>query len=402
MKILYHHRTRGTDAQRVHILEIVNAFRDLGHDVEIASVVETEQQDAEREASEASWKTIVRTIPFAYEIVQLAYNAVGLPWLVAKIIRSKADFVYERYSLFCFCGVMAAWLTRRPIVLEVNSPFALELSLHNDIRAVRFAHWTERVICNAATAVIVVSSPLRQILQQNRIKASKLVLMPNGVNLAHLQSGADTTSIRRRFGIDGRLVVGFVGWFKQWHGLQSLIETFDRSGMASKGAVLLLVGDGPATGALKETVAQRGLENSVFFTGPIPHEQIPPYLNVIDVAIQPAANEYCCPMKIIEYMGLGKTIVAPRQENIDELLPDEAAIKFTPGDTESLADALVRAVTDAELRCRTGKAAYELLQSRGMLWISNAERVIGLVSGHKAGGRSPVPQKSNSFNVQRP
>jgi glycosyltransferase involved in cell wall biosynthesis len=400
MKILYHHRTRGTDAQRVHILEIVNAFRELGHEVEIVSVVATERQDAEREASEASWKRIVRRIPFAYEIVQLAYNLVGFPWLAAKIINSKADFVYERYSLFCFCGVLAAWITRRPIVLEVNSPFALELSTDNDIRAARFAHWTERAICNAASAVIVVSNPLRRILEQNRVKASKLVLMPNGVNLEHLRSAGDAKAIRRQLGIDGRVVVGFVGWFKQWHGLHTLIDTFDRSDLASKGAVLLLVGDGPAADSLKQTVKQRGLENSVFFTGPISHEQIPPYLNAIDVAVQPAANEYCCPMKIIEYMGLCKTIVAPKQENIQELLPDRAAVMFTPGDADSLADALTRAVTDASLRQRTGKAASEELHSRGMFWARNAERVIALMST-RSGGQSPVIRKSNSFNAQR-
>src|ERR1022692_911369 len=50
------------------------------------------------------------------------------------------------------------------------------------------------------------------------------------------------------------------------------------------------------------------------------------YLDLIDIAVQPAANEYCCPMKILEYMALGKPIVAPRQENIQDLLREGESV----------------------------------------------------------------------------
>src|SRR6185295_19780529 len=127
MKILYHHRTRATDAQKVHILEMIEAFRELGHPVTVASLVETEGQseNPEREAQESAAKKLVRRIPLASEIIQLAYNIIAIPWLIYSIHRTGADLVYERYSLLNFSGVVAAALTGRPIVLEVNAPLAL-------------------------------------------------------------------------------------------------------------------------------------------------------------------------------------------------------------------------------------------------------------------------------------
>ena len=104
-------------------------------------------------------------------------------------------------------------------------------------------------------------------------------------------------------------MIGFVGWFRPWHGLEMLIDAFHRAELGWKGAKLLLIGDGPATPALRKQVAALGLEECVVFAGAVPHDAIPEYLALVDIAAQPAANAYCCPMKVIEYMAMAKPIV---------------------------------------------------------------------------------------------
>src|SRR5262249_11515428 len=128
MKIVYHHRTRSTDAQRIHIQEIVLAFQKLGHEVEEVSLVplDAQQHNAQGDAGNQQWKKLVRKVPFAYEMAQLGYNLVGLPLLLWRVFRLRPDFIYERYALFNFVGAITAKLCRVPLVLEVNSPFALE------------------------------------------------------------------------------------------------------------------------------------------------------------------------------------------------------------------------------------------------------------------------------------
>jgi glycosyltransferase involved in cell wall biosynthesis len=342
--------------------------------------VETSNRSSEpeREARESGWKKLFHRIPFSSELVQLGYNLFAIPWLLSKIHSSHADFIYERYSLLNFSGVAAAALSGRPIVVEVNSPLALEMSRAKEIRARRFATWMERVICNSATKVVVVSGPLRRIMIQNGVQESKLCLMPNGVNLQRF-TGHSELELRESLGIGGRVVIGFVGWFKRWHGLELLLEAFFRSGLWRSQAVLLLVGDGPATQELKDYVAKIDLQDSVIFAGPVMHERIPAYLDIVDIAVQPAANEYCCPMKILEYMGLGKAIVAPRQENIEELLDDGRDAKlFRPGDVESLARTLAVLTTDSQLRLNIGQSALRTIHERELLWESNAVKVVSV------------------------
>ena len=356
---------------------MANAFSELGHEVEIVSLVstETEKENASRDAGDARWQTIVRRIPFAYELVQLGYNLIGIPLLAARLLAKRTDFLYERYSLFNFTGVLVARLFRKPIALEVNSPFALEQQRDKQIRAFGFARWTERTICNLATKVIVVSTPLREIMIELGVKPKKLLVMPNGVRTDTFKA-ALSGDLKTSLGLQNKTIIGFVGWFRKWHGLEMLVEAFHRSNLAARDAALLLIGDGPAMEDLRREVQRYGLENEVVFTGPLPHDQVPRYLEMVDIAVQPAANEYCCPMKIFEYMALGKAIVAPRQANILDVLKDNEAAFFAAGDGEDLGRAMEALLADHALRCRLGAAGSKALQERSYSWTTNAGRVV--------------------------
>lgn len=383
MRVLYHHRTRATDAQRIHILEIIRAFRALGHEVAEAAVVSVESApgDPERDASEAGWKRLARRIPFAYDLAQLAYNLPAV-FLILRTARFRQpDLIYERYALFNFAGLIAARVLRAPLVLEVNSPFALEQARDRDIRLLRLARWAERFILNRAAAVIAVSTPLKEILTAAGVDPARISVMPNGVNPDHFAATPETADLRARLGLTGKTVIGFVGWFRDWHGLDLLLEAFHHSGLAGRGAALLLVGGGPTLPGLKDYVASHNLEDSVVFTGPLPHDTVPAHVQLFDIAVQPAANEYCCPMKVLEYMAMGRAIVAPRQANLTELLSEgQEAEFFEPGSRTELAAALIRFLENPEHRESAGAAARAAIRSRRLLWTENARRVLDLVS----------------------
>jgi glycosyltransferase involved in cell wall biosynthesis len=236
MRIVYHHRTRSTDAQRIHIQEIVRAFEELLHRVDVVSLVplDAEQHDAQRDAGDAWWKKLVRRIPYAYEAAQLGYNLVGIPMVFWRALRSRADFIYERYALFNFAGVVAARLLRIPLALEVNSPFALEQSRDREIRALRFAAWTERLICRLATRVIVVSTPLAKIMHASGVALEKIDVMSNGVALSRFRPGVKNPALAEELGLGDCVVIGFVGWFRKWHGLEMLLEAFRLSELAEQ------------------------------------------------------------------------------------------------------------------------------------------------------------------------
>jgi glycosyltransferase involved in cell wall biosynthesis len=391
MRILYHHRTRSTDAQRIHIREIVQAFRALGHEVEVAGLVdpETGSDDARRDAGVPLWKRFFGKIPAGTDLLQIGYNLAGIPLLAAKLLRRRPDFIYERYALHNFAGVVAARLFRIPIILEVNSASALELSRDGVIQSYALAAWAERTVCNMATHVIAVSTPLGRILTGLGVRPEKIVVMPNGVNLDHFHpSEADAARIRQQHHLEGRTVIGFIGWFRDWHRLDLLLAAFERVHREHPRTALLLIGDGPPMTQLREYAESHGLAGSVVFAGPIPHKDVPPYLSVIDVAVQPAANEFCCPMKILEYMSLGKPIVGPRQENIEELVEDGVTgCLFTPDSLESMAGALARTTSNPETVRAMGRRCVQTLHDRELFWSGNVRKVLELIGRNSGAGR---------------
>jgi glycosyltransferase involved in cell wall biosynthesis len=382
MRIVYHHRTRSTDSQRVHIQEMAEAFRQLGHEVKLVSLVPTDraQNDAKRDGDNPFWQRWSRRIPLAYEAVQLAYNFIGVPMLAREVLRAKTSLIYERYSLFNFTGAIVSKLCGIPLLLEVNAPFALEQRRDGNIRLSGLPVWAERAICNMAKRVVAVSTPLARILEASGVRPEKIEVMTNGVRLEHFIPQPPSAGLRSSLGIlPGQTIIGFAGWFRKWHAFDVLLDAFQTSGLANEGARLMLIGGGQAMKELCELVRDRELRECVIVAGPVPHASMPRYLDLVDIAVQPAANEYCCPMKILEYMALAKPIVAPRQPNIQEILREgKEARFFEPGNAQSLAEALREVVGDRDAARRMGERAKEAIVARGYLWTGNAARVLAM------------------------
>ena len=101
-----------------------------------------------------------------------------------------------------------------------------------------------------------------------------------------------------------------------------------------------------------------GVADRVRFVGPIDHSAIPPYVAAFDIALQPSAVAYASPLKLTEYMAMGKAIIAPDQPNIRELITHmETGLLIENGDTKGLAEAIALLVTNEELRLGLGRRA---------------------------------------------
>ena len=226
---------------------------------------------------------------------------------------------------------------------------------------------------------------MKEFLMREGVPEEKMVVMPNGIDPAEFSPAVNGAEVRRRYGLEGKLVIGFVGWFRQWHGLEMLLEVLNEGGLARAGVRLLLVGDGPAYETLHSYAEAHGLLSAVAFTGPVARRDIPSHIAAMDIAAQPSATEYACPMKILEYMGMGRCIVAPDQPNIREIIDDgKTGFLFRPGDKENLQEVLAGLARD-RMRIETaGRNACRAVFERGFLWSENARRTLGLVFGSGA------------------
>jgi glycosyltransferase involved in cell wall biosynthesis len=345
VKILYHHRTLGDGAEGIHVKEMIAAFRALGHDVIVLSPVgeKTGQPSNTRSVAERVKKLLPRA---CFEMLEIGYNAAAFLALFRLVRKHKPDFIYDRYITFNASAVALGKLLRLPVVLEVNSPLALERSQQPDERLIfrAIAHAMERWICSNSHRTLVVSTPLKEYLISVKVPAAKVTVVPNGVNLARFAAEVPSeAALRGKLGIaPGAGVVGFVGVMRPWHGIDLLMHAFVAlEARLDKPLHLLLVGDSPIQAELDALSAKLGIKDRVTITGRVKHDEIPRYIALFDAAVSPKATFYASPMKIVEYMAMGKAVVAPDTANIRDLISEGSdGCLFAPDSAESLAGAL--------------------------------------------------------------
>jgi glycosyltransferase involved in cell wall biosynthesis len=380
MRILYHHRTQAGDAQGIHICEIVKAFKDLGHEVDVVALVKVDGKRGDKLRGNY-WEWIADYVPrWLYELMSLAYNLYGYGSLRRAITLRKPDLIYERYALNTFCGIWASRQFGIPLILEVNAPLFYEQASLGRLVFRRFARFAERWICSNSTRTIVVSHVMKEFLTRNGVCGERIAVIPNGIDPYKFHPGISGNVIRQKYGLEGKLVIGFVGWFRTWHGLEMLLKIMSDADLGARGIRLLLVGDGPAYADLYSFAKSHHLLPFVVFTGPVAWVDIPEHIAAMDIAVQPSVTEYACPIKIIEYMGMAKCIVAPNQPNICEILKDGTnGFLFNPADEEDFKGVLIKASESGETRQRLGYNAYQVLCKRRFLWSANAAKALTLI-----------------------
>jgi glycosyltransferase involved in cell wall biosynthesis len=173
-------------------------------------------------------------------------------------------------------------------------------------------------------------------------------------------------------------VLGFTGFVRDWHGLDKVIAMMAQDPPEAR-RHLLVVGDGPVCATLAQQARELGIENRVTFTGVVGRDQVARYVAAFDIALQPAVVEYASPLKLFEYLALGKAIIGPAQPNLMEILQsDHNAVLFDPDSADGMANAISRLCADDALRTKVGKNAHATIAEQKLTWGANALRVTDL------------------------
>jgi glycosyltransferase involved in cell wall biosynthesis len=309
-------------------------------------------------------------------------------------------FLYQRYCVGNFSGVKLARARGTPLVLEYNgSEVWVGRNWGKRLKYESLADRIERLNLLGADLVVVVSDVLRDEVVRRGVPAHRVLVNPNGVDPDRYSPDVDGTRTRRRLGLDGKLVIGFIGTFGAWHGAEVLAEAFARLLAGNPGyrhrTRLLLVGDGPRMPLVKEVLKRLGAAEQAVLTGLVPQDEGPAHLAACDVLVASHVSNadgsrfFGSPTKLFEYMAMGKGIVASALEQIGEVLEHQrTAWLVRPGDVSALRDGL-RALIDApDLRERLGRAAREEVLRR-YTWREHTHRIVDrIVLASSASGAS--------------
>jgi len=309
-------------------------------------------------------------------------NLVFTRGAVPLIERADPDFIYQRYARFSWAGVVAATRVKRPLFLEYNGS-EVWVGRHWDrVGSLDLLERYERLNLEAAARIFVVSDVERRNLEARGVRAEKIVVNPNGVDVERFRPGVGGAETRRELGIDEHeVLVGFVGTFGPWHGVEKLAAAIKTLPERLR-ARFLMVGSGSLRAEVEQQLEAETRVRRVIFTGTVGHERVPQLLDACNVLVAPhvpladGSEFFGSPTKIFEYMAMGKGIVASRLGQIGEVLVDEeTALLVGPGKVDELAAAIVKLVEDQTLRERLGLRAREVAE-REYTWEHNARRVL--------------------------
>jgi len=393
VKILYHHRTRSKDGQYVHIEEMIHALRQQGHEVVIVAPPSAETESFGSDAGAVA--LLKRWLPkWFYELMELGYSLVAYRRLAKAVRQHRPDCLYERYNLFLPAGVWLARKHKLPLLLEINAPILEERSRYDGLALKRLARWSQAYAWRNADVALPVTRVLGDIVASYGVPEERIVVIPNGINGERFGAAPDVGAAKRALGLDGKLVLGFTGFVRDWHGLDKVIDLIAVDPPAAQ-RHLLVVGDGPARAALEKQARELGIADRVTFTGIVGRDDVARHVAAFDIALQPAVVAYASPLKLFEYLALGKAIVGPAQPNIEEILTqDQNAVLFDPDSTASLAAAVERLCADPVLRDKVAAGARATIVEQKLTWHENALRVVDLFGKllRRPGNAQPVSE----------
>jgi glycosyltransferase involved in cell wall biosynthesis len=267
-----------------------------------------------------------------------------------------------------FFAGLAGWLVSRrlqlPFVLEIRDLWPESIVDVGAMRRglpIRVLERIETLLYRSADHVVVVSPAFRPHIEARGVRADRITVLPNAVDLESLQRpvpGAEIEAVRTDLGLHGKLVVSYIGTVGMAHGLTVLLEVARRC--LDPDVVFLIVGAGAEWQKLHDAAETEGLDNMRVMEKQS-RERIRLFYAVSDVSIvhlkdRPAFRKVI-PSKMFECMAMRRPIVLGVRGQAEEILQTAGAgIAVKPDDADELVAAVLRLKEDPGLRERLGAA----------------------------------------------
>jgi PEP-CTERM/exosortase A-associated glycosyltransferase len=322
-----------------------------------------------------------RDLPLVGEVVQMYRVKARL----GEIVRTVRPDIIHAHSpvLNALPALSVGRKLGIPVVYEVRAFWEDAAVDHGTTREgsarYRMTRMLETHALRRADHVTTICDGLRDDIVARGIPASRVTVIPNAVDFANFAAtGSRDESLKEKLGLAGCTVIGFIGSFYAYEGLDLLLDALPRLVSRIPTARLLLVGGGPEEARLREQAAHSGFGDRVVFTGRVPHEDVQRYYDLVDVLAYPRRSirltELVTPLKPLEAMAQGRALVASDVGGHRELISDgRTGILFRAGSADALVDSILRLLENTE-RSTAIRAAGRAFVERERGWASSVAR----------------------------
>jgi len=285
-------------------------------------------------------------------------------------------------ALACF---MASRRLRLPVVYEVRGFWEDAAVSHGTATEggprYRITRALESFALRKSDAVATICEGLRSDMLGRGIGAEAIAVIPNGVDVDEFPFGAEADfQLRKSLGLQGKIVLGFLGSFYSYEGLDLLLAALPEVLKERSDVAVLLVGGGPAEAALREQCGQLGLDRVVRFVGRVPHDRIRDYYALVDVFVYPRHSmrltETVTPLKPLEAMARGGIVLASDVGGHRELVRDGETGRFFRADD-------AHALSQAILELAANPRSWSLMRQRARSFVEAERTWARSVSGYR-------------------
>jgi phosphatidylinositol alpha-1,6-mannosyltransferase len=258
-------------------------------------------------------------------------------------------------------------------------------------------------------AVVAASEFTRQNLLRLGIKDERIHKITPGVDSAKFKPSESSTALRKKYGLQGKVVVLTVARLVPRKGHRLSIQAFAKVCREIPDSHYLIVGTGPDERRLRELVQEAGIADRVTFTGYVPAEQLPEIYNMSDIKMMPNRQEENGDVEgfgivFLEASAAGKPVIGGRSGGaVEAIIEGVTGYLVNPDDADELAGVLKRLLTDRELRKKLGEAGAAWIRTE-FNWKTRAEalreinrRIVNQKQNLEESDRSSEPGSTITF-----
>jgi PEP-CTERM/exosortase A-associated glycosyltransferase len=227
----------------------------------------------------------------------------------------------------------------------------------------RLTRGAETFLTRRVDAVVCICEGLRREVSARGLPAERLHIVPNGVDVARFVPRQPDDTTRARLGLQGRTVVGYIGTFFGFEGVEELVEALARLIKQGRNDLAgLIVGAGTTYEACREIAQRHGLADRILHPGHVAAEEVERLYSVMDVLAYPRRSlritELVTPLKPLEAMAMEKAVIGSDVGGIRELIQDGVTgLLHRSGDVGDLAATIEKLADDPNLRRTLGRQA---------------------------------------------
>ncbi len=297
-----------------------------------------------------------------------------------KLVSAYDIDIIHVFNPTLICGIpgwLAARLCHKPLVLEFSDlviNFGIDAGTMNPKSLLTKLGLLVQNNLPFRADMVIATNFIGKMLKSKGIPPRKITVIPCGASTSIFNPEIDPRKIRDKYNLGDSLVILYQGLVCKAFGIETLLEAMSNVAHRNKKAKLLIVGfhrnrekvefeQDEEIISFKRNAEQLGIRDRVIFAGPQPHEAIPDFIAASDICVNPApytlTHRAGSPIKVFEYMAVGKPVVATQLESVEGVVIDGETGLVAKPDAEDIAERILWLMENPGIRDKIGRNARE-------------------------------------------